>query len=135
MPPAKPCDFCDAHKGGKDYREFGIRACLSCIQYMTISDYRLSHDYDLPRNLLQSVRNSTTSMWSFSSGRSMKLNFYLVEDVIQILADHHGCQPTFKDISFQRAREETLQIASTIDFSKQIKNQNFLANCSFAFQD
>lgn len=140
MPPAKPCEFCDAAKGAKDYHELGIRACFSCIQDLTISDYRLTNDYDLPRSLLQGVRHSTSSLWSRRGGQ-YELDFYLVDEVLPILAEHHKCQPTFDSISAkvlesredaQRrkkdlARERARRVAShKRAVSKAVKDAGFL---------
>ena len=133
MGPAKPCSICDAPKGASDHVEFGIRACAECIEGITISDYRLRVDWDIPEGILSGagIRHTTRSLWSRRGG-SYDLDFYLLSDVLSLLAAHHGvigedeattwqAVTEARDASRARAERERIDRAAEAAREKEIR--------------
>ena len=73
------CESCGKKRIRKVYWPFGKRLCLDCVKTLTISDYRLEHDFKIPSANFP-LYYISRELWSKTHG-TFSLDFYLISDV------------------------------------------------------
>lgn len=73
------CERCNTPRIKKISYPFPIRMCQSCVQEITISEYRLK-EYEINENVYHDLKYMKATLWSRYHG-SYTLNFYLIKDI------------------------------------------------------
>lgn len=73
------CEECGKSRIRKVYWPFAKRLCKSCLESLTISDYRLTREYNIPPEFWP-TNHQNVQLWSKYYG-SYNLKFYLISEV------------------------------------------------------
>lgn len=78
------CEICHKQRIRKIYWEFGIRVCHNCLEKITISDYRLKHDYNINSEIIHKLPSISRTLWARYVG-TYSLDFYLIKDIERVI--------------------------------------------------
>lgn len=77
------CEVCATARIRKIHWPFSLRCCQPCLERLTISNYRIQHDYGLPANSFQHLPHSSVRMWSHRGG-FYHLCFFMLDEIYNI---------------------------------------------------
>jgi hypothetical protein len=74
------CQRCKLEKIRKIHWPFPIRLCKDCIEEITISDFRLNRQYNIPNHIYNNLDYIIVPMWNRHAG-SYTLRFYIKREI------------------------------------------------------